>query len=279
MFTLQLAAYKKKKHAKEKNTLETSSNSNTNSDSSFSLSPTLLPENNAQDNEERLSDTSSISEHILSSGGSIENDRSFQEIEVSHVPSNFSLILQNINPDDIDNISQENKPISFLSDNFNMLSLNMDNKMNQEASKNVQSILEEILNKQEFHSDLLQNTDVSINSNLSSLNIFEGINLDDKSINSYVSRLKSNEQDFNVSNEQLDANDKLHDSLDKMRNYEELITTKDLTITALNAELDSLREIASNPSTMSLNTTTTEYKQFQEEYRLKVFKFLLNCYK
>lgn len=271
-----MEAYKKKKHAKEKSNSEASSNS----ESSPSLSPMLLPENKVQENEP-LSDTSSISEHLLSSNDSVENDRSFQEIEVVNVPSNFSMILANIHPDEIDNISQENKPLSLstpslLSDHFNVLNLNR--SLNPEASNNVQSILEEILNKKVFHPSL-QDRDVSITSNVSSLNIFEGINLDDKSISNYVSRLKPNEHVGDILSDIRESNfHNQDDNPDKNKQYEELLSTKDLTITALNAELDSLREMASNTSTMSLNTTTTEYKQFQEEYRIKVLQKLCNFF-
>lgn len=239
---------------------------------------TLLPENRIDDNEE-LSDTNSISEHILSGSDSIENDRSLQEIEISNVPqgesadqhslhtqesnapTRFSLILQNADQG-IDNISQENKPFS-LSENFSLLSLNIGDKVMDKvdsSNNNVQSILEEILNKKMFYSDNSLKSDKCSNSNLSSLNIFEGINLDDNSITNYVTRLKNNETD----------NKDVRSDFDKGKHYEELITTKDMTINALNAELDSLREIASNTSSNSLNTSTTEYKQLYEEYRVKV---------
>lgn len=233
-----------KARTKEKNTSETSSNSDT--------SLTLLPENKPQEKNDSLSDTdSSISEHIQSSNDSIENDRSLQEIIV---PTRFSIILQNL--DDVDNISQEKKPPSlstpsFLSDNNNSLI-----NMNPEASNNVLSILEEILNQKDFQSNSMRESE----SNVSSINVFEGLNLDDKCISSYVSRLRNNEQDLS------DVKSLRAHNVDceKSKHFED----------SANNEVDSLREMASNTSTMSLNTSTTEYKQLQDDYKIKVLYFV-----
>lgn len=256
------------------------------SDSSFSLSPTLLPENNKKiedANKGPMSDTSSISECISSGNESVENDRSFQEIEVSNVPSSFSIMLQNLpSDDDLDRLSQEIKPPSlstpsFISNNFSILNINMEN-IYQDSSNNVKSILDEILHKDDFKS--VSEHTISTNSNDTSLNIFEGINLDDNSINNYVAKLKGTEFELNLTEGDVSASDtpkvtachhsKSEISGNKIKDYEDLLSTKDITIAALNAELDSLREIASNPSTLSLNTTTTEYKQYQDEYKSRV---------
>jgi hypothetical protein len=56
----------------------------------------------------------------------------------------------------------------------------------------------------------------------------------------------------------------------RVRDFEELIAIKDSTIAALTSELDSFRELISNTSSNSLGTSTTEYKQFQEECHNKV---------
>lgn len=153
-----------------------------------------------------------------------------------------------------------------------------------------------------------------------SINIFEGINLDDSSINNYVSRLKKsseemNSSDGNINDYEVDSlniveprstgamlheSGAIHESsarrtlfcgtneltktlnpnvnemeysLMRPRDFQEVLAVKDSTIAALTAELDSLREIASNTSTMSLNTTTTDYRQYHDEYQSKITDF------
>lgn len=57
----------------------------------------------------------------------------------------------------------------------------------------------------------------------------------------------------------------------KVNQLEELIATKDATIAALTAEVESLKELTSNdPSMLSYNTSTTEYKQLHEDFQKKV---------
>lgn len=58
----------------------------------------------------------------------------------------------------------------------------------------------------------------------------------------------------------------------KLHQLEELLVTKDAAIAVLTAELESLRELTSNdPSILSCNTSSTEYKQLQEEFQEKVY--------
>ncbi|RZC43306.1 myosin-9-like, partial [Asbolus verrucosus] len=96
-------------------------------------------------------ETSTISEHL----SSIENDRSMQEIEVMNLPENFTLLLQNL-PEE--RISQEPKPPS-LNSSFNsnsIISLNGLERFistNMEGRNNARSILEEILNNDQFKSE------------------------------------------------------------------------------------------------------------------------------
>lgn len=59
----------------------------------------------------------------------------------------------------------------------------------------------------------------------------------------------------------------------KPKDYEEVVAAKDATIAVLSAELDSFREMTSNHSTLSLNTTTTDYKPYHEEFQNKVRQF------
>lgn len=150
----QLAAYKKKRE-RSKNNSESASTSPS-SDNSLSLTPQLLPDNSGppqQMDQEHFSDSSIISEHIVSSNESVENDRSFQEIEIFNVPNDL-LFRSDTN---VMHISQEGKPASLnLTDtsgsNFEAMDkIVSPNKL--EVTHNVQSILEEILKNEQFKSE------------------------------------------------------------------------------------------------------------------------------
>lgn len=117
-----------------------------------------------------------------------------------------------------------------------------------------------------------------------SLNIFENLNLDDSSLNNYRrehsnviieddgNNASLNEKNLNAGNfMDLPKNpNSIEEYSKKFKEMEELLIAKDTAIAALNAELESVRDIASNPSTMSLGTNTTEYKQYHEEYHGRV---------
>lgn len=129
---MQLAAYKRRKHGKDSSFHESESTSQ-DSDSSLSLSPTMLPDNDPKKEDslqEVASGSSSISEHILSDDRSVENDRSFHEIEVGNTPSSLNVMLRDLSSEG--NISQEHKPSPLFSTSLksdhSLLSLNlMDN--------------------------------------------------------------------------------------------------------------------------------------------------------
>ncbi|XP_063915449.1 pericentrin isoform X3 [Zophobas morio] len=208
-------------------------------------------------------DSSTISEHL----SSIENDRSMQEIEVTSLPGHFSLLLQNL-PSDDERISQEPKPPS-VNSSFNstsIISLNGLEKFvstNMEGRNNAQSILEEILNNEQFKSDT--------ESKEESLDIFANVDLDDKLLNSYNGEKSANfTLGDSLKNDSVNSNDEVYK---RVRDFEELIAIKDTTIAALTSELDSFRELISNTSTNSLGTSTTEYKQFQEECHSKLVEY------
>lgn len=57
-----------------------------------------------------------------------------------------------------------------------------------------------------------------------------------------------------------------------VKQLEELLAAKESVITALTSELESVKDAASNQSTLSC-PTSTEYKQLQEEYVNRVKKF------
>ncbi|KAF5306240.1 hypothetical protein FQA39_LY08938 [Lamprigera yunnana] len=249
----KLAVYKKKK---QKNS------SASQSDTSLSLSPPL-PGN--------VSDSSIISEHLNSNSDSIENDRSSQEIEISNVPSNCSLLLNLSSEENTDHISQE-KPlqVSILSSNS---SKDVDSK------NNVQSILSEILKSEQFKSDSDHTLHQSDNeSNDNSFNLFKDINLNDSIINEYSfksphveERLDKNS--LNYTNLSLPVSRRGDESV-KVKHLEEIVNAKESTIAALSAELESLHELnSSNQSTPSLNTSTTDYKVYQDDFQTKIVEY------
>lgn len=145
--------------------------------------------------------------------------------------------------------------------------------INRDSVKNVKSILEELLQHEK-----LKSQEASASNEEESLNIFEGVNLDDDSITNYVSRLKDSEADLILDKGSFCGTSDSKAFFDrnsgaeflKVKDVEEILSAKDTTIAILAAELDSLKEAASNHSTLSFNTSTTEYKQFQEEYQNKV---------
>ncbi|KAK4873718.1 hypothetical protein RN001_013078 [Aquatica leii] len=269
----KLAAFKKKKQRHSSKSTSTSQ-----SDSSISLSPPL-PDVKKQSTDDVFSDSSIVSEHLNSNSGSIENDRSFQEIEISNIPSNFSLLLHNLSSDDTsEHISRELKPspLSILSSNSG--SFNVLEKVDLDSKNNVQSILSEILRSEQFKSDsdhTLHQSDVDSNDN--SFNLFKDINLNDSIINDY--RLKSVQEErnddlsLNVTNLSLGLSGRGDESL-KVKQLEEIVNTKESTIAALSAELESLKEMTcSNQSTPSLNTSTTDYKVYHDEFQNKIVEY------
>lgn len=129
-------------------------------------------------------------------------------------------------------------------------------------------------------------------SNDQSLNIFENLNLDDASLTNYlknqapnvdtVENVSLNEKNLYAGNfvdvpktTSAQAVEIPQEVCKKMKDMEELLAAKDTAITALTAELESIRDFTSNPSTLSFGTSTTEYKQYQDEYHNKVSGFLL----
>lgn len=202
------------------------------------------------------------------------------EIEISNI----------INDDFSLHISQEAKPGSIsVSDsvsNFEVMEKVPSPAL--EVTQNVQSILEEILRNEQFKSDsepVIRRSDTSYSSNEQSLDIFGNLNLDDSSLTNYLKNQASfDENDSSVQEKNLYAGHFIDTSTvqsvpqetsRKLKDMEELLAAKDTAIAALTAELDSIRDLASNPSTLSFGTSTTEYKQYQDEYHNKVRDFSL----
>ncbi|XP_048520137.1 A-kinase anchor protein 9 isoform X2 [Dendroctonus ponderosae] len=221
----------------------------------------------------------SISEHITSNSGSIENDRSFQEIEVLHQTSAFVDILSS----DL-HISQELKPnsldlSSFGSSITNGLPMNTDNAparpqaSSDECDKNVKSILEEILNNSQFHSDF----DYS-NSKDDSFNLFANVNFSDKSLlNIPNNSINHGPEETELARFDLPLDPDNYFSgtpleIDRLKDLEEIVAVKDSAISALTQELDSFREM-SNPTFTSSMVSATEYRQMQEECHNKLLEY------
>lgn len=231
------------------------------------------PDEEDSENSER-----SISEHITSTSASVENDRSFQEIEIFN-SSAFVSVSEG-------HISHEPKPTSldlssFGSNITNGLLDNMDNvpkkldSLSREGTKNAKSILEEILTNTQFHSDI----DNTI-SKEESFNLFANLDLSDKSLINVPSNNNTslNAREFATFDLPLDVDDdkslpKSNGTADnRLKQLEEIVAVKESTINALNQELDSFREM-SNPTYTSSMISATEYRQLQEDCHIKVQMF------
>ncbi|XP_023019910.2 pericentrin-like protein isoform X2 [Leptinotarsa decemlineata] len=225
---------------------------------SLSLTPPILEDNK---NDEKSED---ISEHLTSNSDSIENDRSYQEIEITNRPNIFLHV-----PDDelVHTSQQPPNPLdnSACSDN-SIISLNY--LKNLELGDNVLSILDEILQNDQIHSD--KDTTCS-SSKEESLNIFANLDLDDKALLNFRrdNDVSVDEKNLYASNFGLVRNG---NELEKrVRDFEELVAIKDSMIAVLTSELDSFREM-SNANTVS-TLSTTEYKQLQEECHSKLLEY------
>lgn len=122
----------------------------------------------------------------------------------------------------------------------------------------MKSILEEILNNEQFISD---SESFSRKSKEDSFDIFANLDLEDRSL---TERLINQVVDVSTGEDE-----RLDNACKQVQDLEELLDIKDQTIIALTEELDSLREALSNPSTMSIGTST-DYKQLHEDYQNKV---------
>lgn len=141
-------------------------------------------------------------------------------------------------------------------------------------SNNVRSILDEILNDDQFASGN-EDSGSFTKSREESLNIFANIDLDDKSLSNF--RNSDNdliEKDIFGHNFHVPLLRNVSDVDKRIKDFEELLVIKDSTIAALTSELDSFREM-SNTNSASM-VSTTEYKQLQEECHNKVI-FMRVC--
>ncbi|GJQ85469.1 hypothetical protein Trydic_g23892 [Trypoxylus dichotomus] len=261
----KLAAYKKKKQKKGKCTPENSPSHSSDSSTSLTVSLPDLPDNND------VSDSSTISEHLNSgSSGGVQHDRSLEEINVSN--TSFSLILHNLPEDDEGyRLSQENLPPSPLYSSDRTETIVAD-KISSSVVNDVESILNSILRGEHFKSKSANDKSDSGDTNELSLNIFEGVSLDDSSINNYVAKLRqtnlsdANDEEFSKILTSEEVNLVNEDSFEKIKELEKELVRKESEIAALSAELDSLKELTNS-------LTTTDYKPYQEEYHNRLAEF------
>lgn len=265
--------FKKKKQKRGKRTPGNSTPAHSSNSSSSSLNVSLpdLPENTTGKGvEDVISDSSTISEHLRSvnSSDSVENDRSLQEIEISN--NSLAIILDNLPGDDqAYRLSQENlSPINSSQKTETIV----EDKVNSTIANDAVDILNEILCSECFksrgeNSNLTDTNDLSIN-------IFEGVSLDDSSINNYVTKLRQtnlsdvNDEEFNKILTPEEVNIISEHSFERIKVLEKQLVRKDSEIAALSAELDSLKELTNSLS-------TTDYKPYQEDYHSRVRLFFV----
>lgn len=143
---------------------------------------------------------------------------------------------------------------------------------NNSGVNNARSILDEILRSNQFHSDMesLRQPTVS-NLSESSYNMFEGVHFGDSLLSLSPKMRNQHKQSPSSLNNAPSIGSCVVDGNLKAHHLEELLFAKDTAIAVLTAEVESLRELTSNdPSILSCNTSSTEYKQLQEEFQEKV---------
>ncbi|XP_050514022.1 golgin subfamily A member 4 isoform X2 [Diabrotica virgifera virgifera] len=236
-----------------------------------------------------------ISEHISSNSGSIENDRSFQEIEVYNYQGTY------LNEDLRDEVDLSEKQPDILNESLesesSIISLLYLERIEE---NNVSNLLEDSFQGDASKSD----KDLSTVSKEESFNMFQNLDLDDKSLSNirhstqpsieeknlnasqvqnldlddkslsnirHITQLSIDEKNLNASHFGLEPVCNEEELSRKLKDYEELVNIQNNTITALTSELDSFREM-SNPNTVS-TLSTTEYKQLQEEWNGKILEY------
>ncbi|XP_060522481.1 myosin-11-like isoform X2 [Cylas formicarius] len=182
----------------------------------------------------------SISEHITSASGSVERDRSLREIEITNPPG----LEVNSPTGGGDASSREGTPDSFEQSDGVML-----------GGGGVKSILEEILNNEQFRSD-------------QSFDLFANVNFDDDSLaNVPGASLKDpvGDEGFKLPSGTDSEDD---DKEKRIKCLEDMVAVKQTTINALNSEIESLKEW-SNTFTSSM-VSATEYRQLQQDCNAKL---------
>ncbi|CAG9862887.1 unnamed protein product [Phyllotreta striolata] len=217
-------------------------NSGDSDSESTSLSLPIL-----DDSKNKSEEISEVSEHISSNIDSVENDRSFQEIE----------IMNNLIEPDVEHISQE-KPCA------------LDNSDKSEISLNfIQTLENQVLPI--YKEDINSNNSYKESPKDESFDIFANLDLDDKSLSKMKlsADISLDEKNLNATNFALNSTDS--ELTKRIKEFEELVALKDNAIAALTTELDSIKE-SSNLNTGS-TLSTTEYKQLQDEWHVKMAEY------
>lgn len=259
---MQLAAYRKRKSGEKKSDSEHSSL--TFSDTSLSLSPLPLSETAnkppalATGQGNANSGSSSISENIELSNS--ENDRSLQEMVFANIPLDSpGVSVTSVLPQQQQPRRQPARSLnaSLISDS-SVISLNalekfeLDNNNDLDGSPN---ILNEIIRHEAF-----SNKSDSLRSN--ALDDLSSITLKSERVTEQRGCENNTSQDVLVTNE----------VSDEPVNREQFQTQ-------LSTEIDSLKEVnSSNPSTLSLGTSTTEYKHYFDKINLGVSELSTKLY-
>ncbi|CAH1285180.1 unnamed protein product [Diabrotica balteata] len=205
-----------------------------------------------------------ISEHISSNSGSIENDRSFQEIEVYNYQGTY------LNEDRRDEVDLDEKQPDILNESLQSESSIISLLYLERIEENyLANMLEDSFQGDASKSD----KDLSTGSKEESFNMFQNLDLDDKSLSNirHSTQLSIDEKNLNASHFGLEPVCNEEELSRRLKDFEELINIKNNMIAALTSELDSFREM-SNPNTVS-TLSTTEYKQLQEEWNGKVSEY------
>lgn len=204
---------------------------------SLSFTPPILHDDKQTDE--------SISEHITPHTDSVENDRSYQEIEISNKADEIRDVLD--------------------SSTNSIISLNFLERIthNDNIDSEVKDIIEQLILNVPYAC-----TNSSSDSEEVSLNIFANVDLDDKSLTSRrtdVPKLVP----YHFGSVQV-SNGLVLDRI--IKDTEELLPLKENVCVAL-AELDSFRELSNTNSSLS----KTEYRQIHEDAQSKVGIFWACC--
>jgi len=175
---------------------------------------TLSASKNKVDEDEATISEASISEHITSNDGSLENDRSLQEIEIPIQPS----ALIDFSSEE-EHISQEQRPNSLLINSLpSSLHSNVSNGLSDnslkpsfgnEGTKNAKSILVDILGDSKFISEIENSKEESCKGNSKFISEIENSNSKEESFNLFANVDFSDKSLINLpSNNDVSLNEK-----------------------------------------------------------------------
>ncbi|XP_025835932.1 centrosomal protein of 112 kDa-like [Agrilus planipennis] len=204
------------------------------------------------------SNNSVILEQLPSDNDSIENDCSYEEIELASV-TNQNFKEQNLA---ICVAKTPKMQLNFHSD------IGGDGQNTEDNNEEfIKCIIYGIIESSNFDDET---TFPSKSSN--SFNLFEEINLSDSLIENHLKPTLLNES--SNQNTKLNSDIAIRELLLKVKQLEETVIVKEAALNALTLELESLKEIHSNnSSTLNSGTSTTEYRCIHDELQNKIVDF------